>query len=138
MKIILISIFVFSYFVSYGQDVSYGNSEFVGNNLHKVIEKSIKYPGSWREFLFESNSRLKEKKYFRDFKELENIKYDYSDLDSVLITRVNINRIGISESKSIRKSYFDSAKKLVLFTEYLVEDTLIPSLKEEERIITYY
>ena len=107
-----------------GQILNLGDPGFKGN-IEIVIERSKRYPQDWREFSFDSLSRLKEKKSYRDNNLVEDIKYTYSDLDSVLILREQNG-----ESVSFNKSHFDSNKRLTKFECFSSNDSINPFISE--------
>ena len=131
MKYIFTFMLIFLFLSTNGQVLSFVDNKFVGEKLNKVIEKSIKYKDSWREFYFDKNSRLIEKKYFRDYKEVQNIKYEYTVYDSVLIVKETTSDIYNRLNINILKSFFDINRKLIRFEKYFQEDTLVPAVLEK-------
>jgi len=132
MQKIIIPILTFVFFVTIAnaQVSSVTFPEFVGKKISKIIEKDIGNQNSWREYIFDSNSRIKEKQSFRDLKEVEDIKYDYFDYDSILIKKESINHIGSRVYRSIYKSYFDANKRLKRYEYYSSKDTIVPWIIE--------
>jgi hypothetical protein len=106
------------------QILNLGDPGFKGN-IDFVIEKSKRYSQDWREFSFDSLSRLKEKKSYRDNSLVEDIKWTYLNLDSILITKEqNGNYVGI------HKSYFDSNKRLKKYDYFSSKDSINPVISE--------
>jgi hypothetical protein len=106
------------------QILNLGDPGFKGN-IDNVIEKSKRYPQDWREFSFDSLSRLVEKKSYRNNKLVEDIKWTYIDLDSILIKKEKN-----AKYFSIHKSYFDSNKRLKKYEYFASNDSINPSIIE--------
>jgi len=90
-------------------------------NIKRIIEKSEKFPDSWREYNFDNHYRLKEKKYYRDYKLVLTETTSYFRNDSLLTTRKVING-----EIYIDKYYFNSDKKLKRHEIFSPKDTISP------------
>ena len=112
----------------YCQILSLGDPDIKGN-VGFILEKSCGFKNDWREYSFDSLSRIIEIKYFRDKELLENTFRSYKMInDSVLIvTETNKSRRGIYISNS--KYYYNSQKRIVRY-EYYKENCLTPMIVE--------
>jgi hypothetical protein len=124
MKYYLIALFIFLNIPIKSQVLNLGDPGFKGN-ISRVIEKSVKYPKSWREFRFDSQSRIEEQQSYRDDTLVGDVKWTYLDLDSVVIAKEN-NGANVS----IHKSYFDSDKRLVKYELFSPGDSVFSSILE--------
>ena len=90
-------------------------------NIMRIIEKSEKFPDCWREYNFDNHYRLKEKKYYRDYKLVLTETTSYFEKDSLLTTRKVIN-----DEIYIDRYYFNSDKKLKRHEIFSSKDTISP------------
>jgi len=114
--------------------------EFKGN-IKRIIEKSVKYPDSWREYEFDSLFRLSEKKYYRDYKLVQTETTSYFGNDSLLTKRkvikgeVYIDKYYLNPDKKLKRhevfSSIDSIVPMVIFTDFIYESN---KLKEYTKI----
>ena len=91
-------------------------------NIKRIIEKSKKFPDSWREYNFDSHYRLQEKKYYRNYKLVQTETTSYLGNDSLLTTRKVINGEIYTD-----RYYFNSYKKLKRHEIFSSKDTILPS-----------
>jgi hypothetical protein len=110
------------------QIFSFGDPSIKGN-VRFIIEKSNGYKADWREYSFDSLSRIIEIKYFRDNELLGNDFFNYKmENDSFLIvSKTNKSRRGIEMSNS--KYFYDSQKRIIRY-EYFKENSLTPMIVE--------
>ena len=89
---------------------SYDDSPVFEGNIKSIVEKSVKYPDSWREFDFDYFHQLKTKRYFTENNLMQTETWEYIENDSLLIVK---NRIfsGFSISFFVNKIYFDSNRR---------------------------
>jgi len=123
------------------QSVDLFESEFKGN-IKRIIEKSENFPDSWREYEFDSLFRLREKKYYRDYKLVQIEITSYSGNDSLLTTRkvikgeVYIDKYYFNSDKKLKRHevFFsiDSIVPMIIFTDFIYENN---ELKEYKRIL---
>jgi len=124
MKYYLIALFIFLNIPIKSQILNLGDPGFKGN-ISRVIEKSVRYPKSWREFSFDNKSKIIEDQSFRDDKLVEDVKWNYLDLDSVVIAKEKNG-----DKVSTHKSYFDSSKRLIKYELFSPDDSIFPSIVE--------
>ena len=91
-------------------------------NIKRIIEKSEKFPDSWREYNFDSLYRLEEKQYFRENKLVQTENYNNTVNDSLLIVRKSVNG-----QVFIDKYFFDPSKRLKRHEMFSSNDTISPS-----------
>ena len=91
-------------------------------NLKRIIEKSEKFPDSWREYNFDSHYKLQEIKYFRENKLVQTENYNNTASDSLLIVRKSVNG-----QVFIDKYFFDPSKRLKRHEMFSSDDTISPS-----------
>jgi hypothetical protein len=123
------------------QSVDLFESEFKGN-IKRITEKSVKYPDSWREYEFDSQFRLSEKKYYRDYKLVDTETTSYSGNDSLLMVRTvikgktHIDKYYLNPDKRLKRhevfSSIDSIIPMVIFTDFIYVGN---ELKEYKRIL---
>jgi hypothetical protein len=116
-------------------------SGFKGN-IKRIIEKSEKFPDSWREYNFDSRYRLQEKNYYRNYKLVQTETTSYFGNDSLLTTRKVINseiytdRYYFNPDKRLKRhevfSSIDSIVPMAIFTDFIYESN---KLREYNRII---
>lgn len=124
MRSPLIALFIVLCIPIKSQVLKLDNERFKGN-IELIIEKSKKNSQDWREFTFDSLSRLAEKRSFRDGKLVQDVKWTYTDLDSILVSEENLgNEI------FIHKSYFDLHKRLKKYEIYSPQDSVFPFITE--------
>lgn len=109
-----------------GQSLNISEPDFKGN-IKSVVEKSVKYPDSWREFEFDNQYRQKEKKYFREHNWVQSEKWDYIESDSLLIIKREIDN-GTRIEHFIDKFYFDSDKRIKRQEIFSHRDTIYPMI----------
>jgi hypothetical protein len=119
----LINASVNSQIFSLGDPVVKGHVAF-------ILEKSPKYKDDWREYSFDSLSRIIEVKYYRDKELLETdfLSYKMFNDTILVITKTNKSRRGISAN--YLKYYYNSQNKIVRY-EYYKENTSIPMIVEQ-------
>lgn len=100
------------------QSSDWFKSEFKGN-IKSIVEKSVKYPDSWREFEFDNFYRLKEKRYFRENKLVQKENWDYIDNDSLLTIKKLVNN-----EVYIEKFYVDANGKTKRHEIFSSKDTV--------------
>jgi len=112
----------------YGQIFTYGDPPII-SNVESLIERSNKHKNDWREYSFDSSSRITEIKYFRDSILLEHKLFYYeSNGDSAMkTTEINISSRGTSYYNSIY--FYDSNKRIIRY-ELFKENTDIPMIVE--------
>jgi len=109
-----------------GQSLNISEPNFKGN-IKSVVEKSVKYPDSWREFEFDNQHRQKEKKYFREHNLVQSEKWHYIENDSLLIIKRQIDN-GIRIESFVDKFYFDSDKRIKRQEIFSSRDTIFPMI----------
>lgn len=119
-KYLLFLIIVFIGISVKAQSFDRFKSDFKGN-IKSVIEKSVKYPDSWREFEFDNFYRLKEKRYFRENKLVQKENWEYVENDSLLTIRKYVNN-----EVYIEKRYFDLNGKVKKREFFFSKDTISP------------
>ena len=90
-------------------------------NIKRIIEKSEKFPDSWREYNFDSLYRLQEKKYFRENKLVQTEHFINTANDSLLVVTKSVNG-----EFSIDKYYFNPSKRLKRHEMFSSNDTICP------------
>ena len=112
-----------------GQLLDSNEPDFKGN-IKSIIEKSAGDSHWWREFDFDSDYRLKEKRYFgtQSSEWLKTEKWDYTDNDSILIIHKQTDdgtRVGapVHTSYRVEKLYFDLVKRLQRKESFSPDDT---------------
>ncbi len=121
-KYLLFLIIVFIGISVKAQSFDRFKSDFKGD-IKSVIEKSVKYPDSWREFEFDNFYRLKEKRYFRENKLVQKENWEYVENDSLLTIRKYVNN-----EVYIEKRYFDLNGKVKKREFFFSKDTISPTV----------
>jgi len=117
MRTVLILFLMFLNSAIYSQIFNLGDP-IVKGPVEMIIEKSNRFKNDWREYSFDSISRLKEKKSYRDGELLEDELWSYRIINDSLLesTQTIKSRRGISIYKS--KYFYDSRKRIIRYEEY--------------------
>lgn len=127
---IFLVFFLFVDISLYAQICDVDNLSYSGN-IQDIIERFPKYRNSWQELSFDSLSRIKEKKYYRDGCLIQVEEWNYQNRDSILILTEKIHSIITNQTQmQIHKYYYDSEGILSRYELYSDTDATEPTVKE--------
>lgn len=123
--LVLLSVTFFSISTN-GQSFNTNELDFKGR-IKSVIEKSVNYPNSWREFDFDNLHRLIEKKYFREHNLVQTEIWDYAETDSMLVINKQIEN-GTRIENFTEKLFYDSSKRIKRKEVFSKSGSIIPEI----------
>ena len=142
MRYIFIAFFIFSISKISGQDIDWGGFQFKGPII-RLIEKSKGSRQYWREYYFDSLSRIQEINYYRDKKLVGIDEWDYLDRDTLFIAKEKVKNLSYSGTNReiiviskdsiefdtyIHKYFYNTDRRLIRYEWFDSRDSINPKI----------